>query len=114
MSQEPKKIRKFLGKTKTEKPSGKGKEDIDEGLTGDEKRIEKSRENLNIIFILGIWSIFACLFGLLAIRALHLAWPVSWHYLEASQLDVIDKILIAAGSCTLVVNYYKSQIEKSS
>ena len=111
MSQEPKKIRKFLGKTKTEKPSSKVKEDTDEGLTGDEKRIEKSRATIHKAFIWSIWVIWWTALSLLAIRWWHWVDGFGWcAWMGEDKLDDIDKILIALGGCGIVARYVQRQL----
>lgn len=52
---------------------------------------------LRILFLIGV--------GLLAIWAWQLVWSVSWHYLGDAQLDVIENMLIAVGSCGFVAKY---------
>lgn len=76
----------------------------------DQKRIEKSKSTAHEMFISALRILFRIGVGLLAIWVWHLVWPVSWHYLGDAQLDVIENIPIAVGSCGFVAKYVQKQL----
>ena len=80
----------------------------------DEKRIsqeekKKSRKHFHRMFIGSIWPLWFVASVFLLLWSLHVCLPVRWHWLGNSQLDVIEKILIAVGSCGIVVRYFRRQ-----
>ena len=81
-----------------------------EGFLKDLERIEKSKDTAHSLFIIAFKILFWIGIGLLVIWIWHLVWPVSWHWLGESRLDVIENILIAAGSCGIVVKYVQKQL----
>ena len=80
-----------------------------ENFRRDRKQIWKSEDTAHRLFIYWLWILFYASVILFAIWFWHLVVPQCWvgHWLKESQLDKIEKILIAAGGCTLVSNYLK-------
>ena len=61
------------------------------------------------MFIGSIWILWGVALIFLLSWFWHVGAPSKWHYLGDDQLDVIEKILIAVGSCGIVVRYFRRQ-----
>ena len=85
-----------------------------ENFRRDQERIQKSEDTAHRLFIYWLWILFYASVILFVIWFWHLVVPLCWcgHWMKESQIDKIEKILIAAGGCTLVSNYLKRQLSK--
>lgn len=83
-----------------------------ESFLKDQEQIRKSKDTTHLLFICWLWILFYASVILFVFWFWHLVVPQCWcgYWMKESQIDKIEKILIAAGGCALVVNYLKRQL----